>query len=121
MTSPGLRVTPASLRELARRCGTLADGIAPPVPAVSASAWQASGAAAGSINAGSSNASAAMRGRMAASSRRLTIAAHEYEAMDNGGAAALAAVPQGGAGITPMAPRGSGADGGTAGGFGIPR
>lgn len=39
MTSPVLRVTSVSLRELAQRCGALADGIAPALPAVSTSAW----------------------------------------------------------------------------------
>ncbi|MEB3023684.1 type VII secretion target [[Mycobacterium] crassicus] len=121
MTSPGLRVTPTSLRELAQRCGALADGVTPALPAVSVSAWQTSGAAVSSVNASGSKAAAAMHGRMAASSNKLTTAACEYEAMDNDGAAALAAVPQSGAGITPSAVRGSGADGGAAGGFGIPR
>ncbi|MEB3033870.1 type VII secretion target [[Mycobacterium] nativiensis] len=119
MTSPALRVTPGDLHELAQRCRALAAGIAPTLPAVSASAWQASGAAASSVNAGGSNAAAAMRGRITANAGKLTTAAHEYEAMDNDGAAALAAVPQGGPGITPLVPR-LGADGG-AGGFGVPR
>lgn len=57
---------------------------------------------------------------MTASAGKLTKAAHEYEAKDNDGAAALAAVPRGVAGFTPLVPRGSGTDGGAAG-LGMPR
>lgn len=120
MTSPVLRVTPAGLRELAQRCGALAAGVAPTLPSVRASVWQASAAAAGTVNADGSKAAVAMRGRMTANAGKLTTAAHEYESTDNDGAAALATVPQGGAGITPLVPRGSGVDGGSAGGFGTP-
>lgn len=121
MTSPVLRVTPANLRQLAQRCVALADGVAPALPAASASAWQASGAAASTTNVVTSTAATAMRGRMTAGSGKLTTAAQEYESMDNNGAAALAAVPNGGAGFTPLVRRASGVDGGAAGGFGTPR
>lgn len=121
MTSSVLRVTPVSLRVLAQRCVTLADGVVPAPPAASASAWQSSGAAASSMNIGTSKTAAALSGRMTASGSKLTTAAQEYEAMDNDGAAALAAVPQGGAGFTPLVRRGSGIDGGAAGGSGTPR
>ncbi|MGV0748266.1 hypothetical protein [Mycolicibacter minnesotensis] len=119
MTAPVLQVTPTSLRELAQRCQGLSGQVAPPVPAVSAPAWQVSGAAVSSVNAGASKAAAAIRGRMVASSAKLATAAREYEAMDNDGASALAAVAQGKNGHAPSVPC-SGADGG-AGGLSIPR
>ena len=56
MTSPVLRVTPVSLRELAQRCAVLSGQVAQALPAASASAWQASGAAASSVNTGASGA-----------------------------------------------------------------
>ncbi|MEZ0384167.1 type VII secretion target [Mycobacterium sp. pW045] len=122
MTSPAsLQVTPASLRELAQRCEALAAQVAPMPPAVTASSWQDSAAAVSTTNAGGSRAATAMRGRMTATSNKLTTAAHDYEAMDNDGAAALAAVTRRPAGLTPLAPRGSGIDDGAAAGFGIPR
>jgi hypothetical protein len=122
MTSPApLQVTPASLRELAQRCQALAARVAPMLPAVTASGWQASAAAASTANTGGAKTAAAMQGRMTAASNKLTTAAHDYEAMDNDGAAALAAVSRRAAGFTPLAPRGSGADGGAAAGFGLPR
>ncbi|MGV0750437.1 type VII secretion target [Mycolicibacter heraklionensis] len=119
MTSPVLRVTPVSLRELAERCTSLSDQVAPALPAAAAPTWQATGTAASNVNTGASTAATTMRGRMTASSRKLTTAAHDYEAMDNAGAATLAAVPQHGAGLIPLVAR-SGADGG-AGGLGTPR
>lgn len=119
MTSPVLRVTPVSLRELAQRCTSLSDQVAPALPAAPASAWQATGAAADSVNAGASAAATAMRGRMTASSGKLTTAARGYEAMDHAGAAALAAVPQHGTGLSLAVPH-YGADGG-GGGRGTPR
>ncbi|WP_082977582.1 type VII secretion target [Mycolicibacter heraklionensis] len=119
MTAPVLQVTPASLRKLAQRCQGLSGQVAPPVPAVSTPAWQVSGAAVSSINTGASKAATAMRERMTASSAKLATAAREYEAMDNDGASALAAVAQGGAGTRRSGPH-SGADGG-AGGLSIPR
>lgn len=121
MTSPLLRVTAVSLRELAQRCEALANGVAPNLPAASASPWQASGAATSTVNAATSTAATAIRGRMTANSNKLGTAAHDYEAMDNDGATALAAVRRGGAGITPLVPRGSAIDGGAASGFGAPR
>lgn len=121
MTSPVLRVTPASLRELAQRCEALSGQVAPTLPAVSASTWQASGAATSTVSAGTSKAAAALQGRMTASSNKLRTAAHDHEAMDNHGAADLSAVARGGAGFTPLVPRGSGIDAGAAGGFGAPR
>ncbi|MEB3070377.1 hypothetical protein [[Mycobacterium] vasticus] len=120
MTSPVQRVTPVWLRELAQRCETLVGRVAPALPAVTASDWQASGASVNTVNAGGTMAAAAVRGRMTASAGKLTKAAHEYEAKDNDGAAALAAVPRGVAGFTPLVPRGSGTDGGAAG-LGMPR
>lgn len=119
MTSPVLRVSPVSLRELAQRCTSLAGQVTPALPSSAVSAWQATGAAAGSVNAGARTAATAMRGRMTTSSVKLTIAAHSYEAMDHAGAAALAAVPQHGTGLPSGFPH-SGVDGG-AGGFGTPR
>ncbi|MFL0182072.1 MULTISPECIES: type VII secretion target [unclassified Mycobacterium] len=119
MTSPALRVTPASLRELAERCTSLSDQVAPALPAAAAPAWQATGTAASTVNTGASTAATAMRGRMTASSGKLTTAAHDYEAMDQAGAATLAAVPQHSRGLPPLVPR-SGVDGGS-GGLGTPR
>lgn len=121
MTSPVLRVTPVSLRNLAQRCAALSGQVAPTMPAASGSAWQSSGAAARAANVVTSTAATALRGRMTASSGKLTTAAHEYEAMDTNGAAALAAVPQGGGNFTPLVPRGTGVDRGAAGGLGTPR
>ncbi len=122
MTSPApLQVTPAGLRELAQRCEDLAAQVAPILPAVSAPGWQASAAAVSTANAGGGKAAAAMRARMMSSARALYTAAHDYEAMDHDSATALAGVPPGGAGFTPLVPRGSGADGGAASGIGTPR
>ncbi|BBZ22921.1 type VII secretion target [Mycolicibacter hiberniae] len=121
MTSPALRVTPVSLRTLAQRCAALSGQVAPALPAASGSAWQSSGAAARTTNVATSMAATALRSRMTASSAKLATAAHEYETMDNNGAAALAAVPQGGGRFTPLVPRGTGVDGGAAGGLGTPR
>ncbi len=119
MTSPVLRVTTVSLRELAQRCTSPSDQVAPALPAAAAPAWQATGTATSTVNAGASTAATAMRGRMTASSGKLTTAAHDYEAMDQAGAAALAAVPQHSPGLPPLVPR-SGVDGGAAG-LGTPR
>lgn len=121
MSSPVLQVTPVSLRELAQRCAVLSGQVAPTMPAASASAWQSSGAAASTMKVDTSTAATALSGRMTTSAGKLTKAAQEYEAMDQSGAAALAAVPQGGGNFTPMVPRGSGVDGGAAGGFGAGR
>ncbi|MEO6795325.1 MAG: hypothetical protein ABI253_12960 [Mycobacterium sp.] len=121
MTTPALRVTAVGLRELAQRCEILSGQVAPRLSPVTASTWQTSGAAASTVNAGTSKAATALRGRMATGSNKLGTAAHEYVAMDNHAATALAAVPRGGAGITPVAPCGSGVDGGAAGAFGTPR
>ncbi|WP_152665352.1 hypothetical protein [Mycobacterium sp. UM_Kg1] len=121
MTSPVLRVSPLSLRTLAQRCAALPGQVAPPLPAASGSAWQSSGAAASTTRVVTSTAATALSGRMTASSGKLTNAAHEYEAMDDNGAAALAAVPQGGGRFTPLVPRGSGVDCGAAVGLGTPR
>ncbi|UVO11641.1 type VII secretion target [Mycobacterium sp. SVM_VP21] len=118
MTSPVLRVTPVSLRELAQRCAALSGQVAQALPAASASAWQASGAATSSVNTGASSAGTVSRSRMSANSSKLSIAAREYEAMDHNGAAALAAVPQHAGGLPSLTPRSSGVDGG-AGKLGI--
>jgi hypothetical protein len=73
--------------------------------------------------------------RMTANASKLTKAASEYQNQDDHAAQRLTAVAShlpaesgadGGVGglppgITPLAPRGSGIDGGAAGGFGIPR
>ncbi|MCV7386145.1 hypothetical protein H7K14_20240 [Mycolicibacter longobardus] len=116
MTSPVLQVTPAGLRELAQRCHALAVQVSPTLSPVTASEWQASGAAVSTVNASGAKAAAAIRGRMTASASKLTTAAREYEAMDHDGAAALAAVRPS---FTPLVARSS-TDGG-AGGLGIPR
>lgn len=121
MTSPALQVTPSSMRELAQRCERRSSQVAPVLPAVSTAAWQASAAAASTVNAGGRKTATAIQHRMPASAGKLTAAARKYQVMDNDGAAALAAVPQGAASITPLSPRGSGADGAAASGFGVPR
>ncbi|WP_067972617.1 hypothetical protein [Mycolicibacter icosiumassiliensis] len=121
MTSPVLRVTPVSLRTLAQRCAALSGQFAPAGPPANASAWQSSAAAASATNVVTSTVAMALGGRMTASGGKLTTAAQEYETMDNDGAAALAAMPQGAVGFTPLVPRGSGIDGGAAGGLETPR
>ncbi|WP_082134157.1 type VII secretion target [Mycolicibacter heraklionensis] len=118
MTSPVLRVTPVSLRDLAQRCAALSGQVAPALPAASASAWQSSGAATSCVNTGASSVGTASRSRMTASSNKLSIAAQQYETMDHNGAATLAAVPQHAGGLPTLVPRNSGADGG-AGTLGI--
>lgn len=117
MTAPVLRVDPANLRQLAQRCQALSGQIAPALPAVTASAWQATRTATSTVNAVTSTAATAMRGRMTASSGKLTRAAQEYQSMDHEGAVDLAAVPASSAGFTPLVPRSS-ADGGGGGGGG---
>ncbi|MFL0278110.1 hypothetical protein [Mycobacterium sp. SMC-19] len=118
MTSPVLRVTPVSLRDLAQRCTVLSGQLAPALPAATASGWQSSGAATTTVNTSASSAGTASKSRMTASSNKLGIAAREYELMDHDGAAALNAVPQHGASLPTLIPRSSGVDGG-AGKLGI--
>ncbi|MEB3034558.1 type VII secretion target [[Mycobacterium] nativiensis] len=112
MTSPVLRVTPVSLRELAQRCAALSGQVAPALPTTTSAAWQSSGAATSSINTGASSVGAASKTRMIATSNKLGTAAGEYESMDHYGAAALAAVPQHAGGLPSLIPRSSGVDGG---------
>ncbi|MGV0626916.1 hypothetical protein [Mycolicibacter minnesotensis] len=118
MTSPALQTTPAGLRELAQRCTELASQVAPSLPEVTASAWQATGAATTTVNTGAGKTALSMRGRMTARANKLSSAANQYEAMDHDAAGALAAVPQ--RPEPPALPTKTGADGG-AGGLGIPR
>lgn len=136
MTAPvPLRVTPAGLRAAAQRCSALAATVAPVLPRVAAAAWQSTGSATSTVNAGVSKTAASLRGRMTASANKLTKAAGDYENQDHHGAADLTAagsnIPagsgaDGGAGGMTGAqrpgpiPTGSGGDGG-AGGLGIPR
>lgn len=81
---------------------------------MTAPAWQSSGAAATAVSAGANRVGAVLASRMQASATKLTEAARDYEAMDDGGAAALAAVDSGAPGGYPRG------DGG-AGGRGLPR
>jgi hypothetical protein len=115
MTTPGFRVIPHGLRTLAQRCETLAGQAGADLPAVTASAWQSSGAATMTVNTGASRAATVFASRMRATAAKLMLAADGYEAMDDGGAAALAGVASGvsGGGY-------SSGDGG-AGGLGLPR
>lgn len=111
MTTPVLRVSPVSLRELAQRCSALSGHVPPALPTTAGPRWQSSCAASNTVHTGASAAATAMRARMTADSTKLAAAADQYMAMDNEGAAALVAVPQRDAGLPPLAPH-SGADGG---------
>lgn len=139
MTSPTpLQVTPGGLRAAAQRCEALAAAVAPALSAVTVSAWQATGAATSTVNAGMSTTATTLKSRMTANAAKLTRAANDYRNQDDRGAAALTAVGShlpagsgidGGTGglppaMTPLVPRvagGGGVDGGAAGGFGTPR
>ncbi|MGV0627340.1 hypothetical protein [Mycolicibacter minnesotensis] len=118
MTSPAVRATPVSLRKLALRCAALSNQVAPELPAVSVSPWQASGNAANTVNARGRTASEAMQTRMTANGSKLIITADQYEAMDRAAADKLSQVPMHAG--SPATARGPGADGG-AGGSGMPR
>ncbi|HEX7322823.1 MAG TPA: hypothetical protein VF299_07795, partial [Mycobacterium sp.] len=59
---------------------------------VTASAWQSSGAATTAANAGATRAAMSLKARMAATGSKVSKAAHNYTAMDDQGAAALAGV-----------------------------
>ncbi|ORV47358.1 hypothetical protein AWC02_09610 [Mycolicibacter engbaekii] len=111
MTGPALRVIPTDLRQLAQRCATLADQIAPPLPTLPAPAWQTSSAACNTTNTGAGTAAAAMRTRLTANATKLTTTADEYEAMDNDAAAALTSVAPRAGGPPPLTPH-SGIDAG---------
>ena len=130
MTAPTLRVTPDGLSALAQRCQALAAAVAPALPAVTAEAWQSTGAATGSVNAGMSSIGTVCKSRMTANASKLTRAVHDWENQESHAAQRLTAVAShlpagtggdGGAagglppGITPLVPRGSGGDGGSAG------
>ncbi|MGB3333293.1 MAG: type VII secretion target [Mycobacterium sp.] len=112
MTSPALRVTPVSLRELAQRCTVLSGQLAPALPAATASGWQFSGAATSSVNSGASSVGTASKTRMTGTSNKLGTAARGYESMDHNNATTLAAVPQHAGGLPSLVPRNSGVDGG---------
>ncbi|CQD02131.1 MULTISPECIES: type VII secretion target [Mycobacterium] len=129
MTSPVLRVTPASLREFAQRCEALSGQVAPALPAETISAWQSTGAAASTVNAGMRTVGTACKSRMTANGSKLIKAASAYQNQDDHSAQRLTAVgshlpagsgTDGGAGglpsgIPPLVPRSSGGDGGSAG------
>lgn len=99
------------------------------------SGWQSTGAATSAVNAGMSTLGTACKSRMTANGGKLTKAASIYQNQDDHAAQRLTAVgshlPAGSGGdgsagglppsFTPLAPRGSGIDGGAAGGFGIGR
>ncbi|OBH16331.1 hypothetical protein EHH44_12000 [Mycolicibacter terrae] len=135
MTSPTLKVTPEGLRSAAQRCEALAGAVAPALPTVTISGWQSTGAATSAVNAGMSTIGTACKSRMTANGGKLTKAAGEYQNQDDHAARRLTAVgshPAAGSGgdgragglppgFTPLAPRGSGIDGGAAGGYGIGR
>ncbi|RRR40294.1 hypothetical protein EHH44_20670 [Mycolicibacter terrae] len=114
MTTPGLRVVPEGLRARAQRCDVLAGQVAVTLPTVAAPSWQSSSAAATAVSAGANRVGMVLGSRMHATAAELTAAARDYEAMDDGGAAALAAVGSG-------APGGSPSGDGGAGGLGLPR
>lgn len=80
---------PDGLRTLAQRCEVLAGQVGVYLPTVAASAWQSSGAAATVISAGAGRVGMVLASRLQATAAKLTQAAHDYEAMDDGGAAAL--------------------------------
>ncbi|RAU96332.1 hypothetical protein DQP56_15120 [Mycolicibacter senuensis] len=105
---------PAGLRTLAQRCDILAGQVGVPLPPVTAAGWQTSGGAARAASAAANWVSGVLAGRMQATAAKLSDAARDYEKMDDGGAAALAAVGSGYPGGYP------GGDGG-AGGRGLPR
>jgi hypothetical protein len=130
MTSPApLKVTPGGLHELAQRCSAVAGAVSPTLPAVSASGWQSTGAAASTVNASMSSTGTACKSRMTANAGKLTAAAGAHHNQDDHGAQRLTAVASqlpsgsggdGGAGglppgLTPLAPRSAGGDGGAAG------
>ncbi|SHP44949.1 type VII secretion target [Mycobacteroides abscessus] len=135
MTSPTLKVNPDGLRTAAQRCETLAATVAPALPSVTLSAWQTTGAATSTVNAGMSTTGTACKSRMVASAGKLIKAATYYQNQDDHAAQRLTAagshLPVGSGtdggkgglapGFTPLVPRGSGGDGGGAGGFGTPR
>ena len=114
MTTPGLSVVPDGLRTLAQRCDILAGQVGVPLPAVTAAGWQSSGVAVTAVSAGADRVSAILAGRMQATAAKLGDAARDFQKMDDGGAAALAAVGSRGSGSFPSG------DGG-AGGRGQPR
>lgn len=105
---------PDGLRTLAQRCDALAGQVRASLPTIASPSWQASGPAATTVSVGANRVGAVLAGRMQATATKLTEAARDYEAMDDGGAAALAAVSSG---LPGGYPRG---DGG-AGGLGLPR
>lgn len=135
MTSPTLKVTPEGLRTAAQRCEALAATVAPALSTVTISGWQSTGAATSAVNAGMNTIATACKSRMTANGAKLTKAASIYENQEGHAAQRLTAVgshlPAGSGGdgsagdlppgFTPLAPRGSGIDGGAAGGFGIGR
>lgn len=79
------------------------------MPTTASPTWQSSGAAATAVSAGANRVSAVLANRMQATATKLTEAARDYEAMDDGGAAALAAVSSG---LPDGYPRGDGGAGG---------
>lgn len=129
MTSPTLQVTPDGLRTVAQRCEALAATVSPALPTVALSTWQSTGAATSAVNAGMSTIGTACKSRMTANGSKLSKAASAYQNQDDQGAQRLTAVAShlsagpggdGGAsglppGITPLAPRAAGGDGGAAG------
>jgi hypothetical protein len=114
VTTPGLRVVPDGLRALAQRCEQLAGQVAVTPPTMTAPSWQSSGAAATAVSAGAGRVGKVLASRMQATAAKLTVAANDFEAMDDGGAAALAAV-----GLSAPAGGFPNVDGG-AGGLGLP-
>lgn len=103
---------PDGLRTLAQRCDALAGQVRASLPTMASASWQASGAAAATtVSVGANRVGAVLAGRMRATATKLTEAAHDYEAMDDGGAAALAAVSSG---LPGGYPRGDGGAGGLA-------
>lgn len=83
---------PDGLRALAQRCEALAGQGAVSLPTVTASSWQSSGMATTAVSAGANRVGTVLASRMQATAAKLNTAAHGYQAMDDGGAAALAAV-----------------------------
>ena len=115
MTTPGLRVGPDGLRALAQRCEELASEVAVTLPTRTALSWQSSEVAATAVSAGTGRVGKILASRMQATASKLTGAANDFEAMDDGGAAALAAVGS-------SAPAGGYQNvDGDAGGLGLPR
>lgn len=111
MTSPTLQVTPEGLLTAAQRCSALAATVAPALPTAAASgAWQSTGAATSTMNAGMSTTATASKTRMTANSGKLTRAAADYQHQDDGAAQRLHDVG------SHILPPGAGGDGGAAGG-----